>query len=460
MPVVLVIERFLPMPTTTLPHQVTPLQQALQQKIAAKTARIAIVGLGYVGLPLAQAFGQAGFRVTGYDTQTHKVATLNHGQSTVQDVPDAVMADLVASQHFVATTNASLLATADVLILCVPTPLTRNRTPDMGYIESAVASVTEHLTPGQLIVLESTTYPGSTDELVLPKLQTSGLIVGESFFLAYSPERVDPGNPTFGVHNTPKIVGGTTPACLDLASALYQHVVQTVVPVSSTRAAELVKVFENTFRAVNIGLVNELALVCDKLNLNVWEVVDAAATKPFGMMRFTPGPGIGGHCIPVDPFYLTWKVRELGFQTRFIELAGEMNNLMPHFVREKLMRALGESFRSLNGSSVLVLGVAYKPDVADWRESPAQFVLDILAQDGVLLTIHDPYIDTFEDHSGRIYHNAPLTEQAVKDADAVLILTHHHAIDYDWLVDHAQVVVDTRNATAGVANGREKIRLL
>lgn len=439
---------------------ISPKSTVLEKLEAAET-QVGIIGLGYVGLPLALTMREAGFPVIGFDVNAERVQKLNAGHSYVDDISDNELQAGIQSGKLKATTDFSLLAEMDVVIIAVPTPITRNRVPDISYIEKAAAAVAKHLKPGQLVVLESTTYPGTTEEVLLPVLKESGLTEGEDFFLAYSPERVDPGNEKFHTRNTPKIVGGLTPNCQKMAVALYQKAITTVVPVSSVRVAEMVKVFENTFRAVNIGLVNELALVCDKLQMNVWEVIDAAATKPFGMMKFTPGPGIGGHCIPVDPFYLTWKVKELGFQTRFIELAGEINTTMPHFVREKVLRALGESFKSINGSTILIIGVAYKPNVTDWRESPAQHVIDILSQDGALIQYHDPYVDTIEDRGGRVYYNSPLSDALLSEVDCVLILTNHSNIDFNQIAQHAKVVVDTRNVVREIdPKYHDKIRLL
>jgi UDP-N-acetyl-D-glucosamine dehydrogenase len=436
-------------------------QSLLLDLICQRQAKIGVVGMGYVGLPLSLTFLEVGFHVTGFDVSQERVDRLNSGFSYVDDVSDEVLGNVLNTGRLQATTDFAKLAEMDVIIIAVPTPITRNRTPDISYIEKATQEIANYLRAGQLVILESTTYPGTTEEVLLPILKRTELVEGIDFFLAYSPERVDPGNAVYGPRNTPKIVGGHTTACLEVATALYSKAIETVIPVSSARVAEMVKVFENTFRAVNIGLVNELALVCDKLQLNVWEVIDAAATKPFGMMKFTPGPGIGGHCIPVDPFYLTWKVKELGFQTRFIELAGEINMMMPHFVREKVLRALGESFKSINGSTILVIGVAYKPDVSDWRESPAEYVIDILAQDGALVHYHDPYVESFQDRMGRVYYNLFLTDALIAEADCVLILTHHHDIDFNRIVKLAKVVVDTRNVLNSIQpEYHSKVRLL
>lgn len=435
--------------------------QNLRIRLETGTAQVGIIGMGYVGLPLALTMASGGFEVTGFEVNADRVNRINQGDSYIDDIPNTALQNALESGKLTATADFERLAAMDAIIITVPTPITKNRVPDTTYIETAGQQVARFLRPGQLVILESTTYPGTTEEILLPLLSNTGLVVGESFFLAYSPERVDPGNTKYQTANTPKIVGGLTPACLEMAKTLYGKAIQTIVPVSSVRVAEMVKVFENTFRAVNIGLVNELALVCDKLQLNVWEVIEAAATKPFGMMKFTPGPGIGGHCIPVDPFYLTWKLKELGFQTRFIELAGEINSAMPNFVREKVLRALGESFKSINGSNILIIGVAYKPDVTDWRESPAIDVMDILVRDGANVDYHDPHVPAVQDSQGRIYDHTPLSTELIANADAVLILTHHSAIDFNTIAQHAKIIVDTRNVAHRIdAEYHDKIRRL
>ncbi|NNF58933.1 MAG: nucleotide sugar dehydrogenase, partial [Rhodothermaceae bacterium] len=356
--------------------------EALLRRIEACEARIGVVGLGYVGLPLAMVFADAGFRVTGVDINASRVDALNAGQSHVEDVPEAVVHAHRAAKRFAATTDFGALADCDAISICVPTPLRKTRDPDMSFILRAAEEVTQRLRPGQLVILESTSYPGTTREVLLPLIEARGLTVGHDVFLAFSPERVDPGRTDWTTQNTPKVVGGVTPACLDVATALYAAAMETVVPVSSPEAAELTKIFENTFRAVNIGLANELLLICDTLGLDVWEVIEAAATKPFGFMRFTPGPGLGGHCLPVDPHYLSWKLRGLDYTARFIELASEVNTAMPRFWVRKVQDALNEQGKALKGSTVLVLGVAYKPDVADLRESPALDILGLLAEKG------------------------------------------------------------------------------
>ena len=388
----------------------------LLDRIHDKSAVVAIVGLGYVGLPLALEFARAGYHVIGYDVSRRVVDALMTGKSHIQDVSDAQLAEMVAAGRFEATTDAARLREADAVSIAVPTPLSKTRDPDMSYVIMAVAAVAENCHPGMLIVLESTTYPGTTREVVLPKLEECGHSVGETVFLAFSPERVDPGNPIYHTKNTPKVVGGITEACTEVATALYAACIDTVVPVSSTEAAELVKLLENTFRAVNIGLVNEMAIVCDKLGVNVWEVMDAAATKPFGYMKFMPGPGIGGHCIPLDPHYLAWKMRTLNYKTRFIDLASEINSAMPDLVVEKVARALNEARKPVNGSRVLVLGAAYKKDIDDMRESPALDVMRLLEDRGAVVDYHDPYVAVVREN-GHERRSVSLTPDALRGAD-------------------------------------------
>jgi UDP-N-acetyl-D-glucosamine dehydrogenase len=419
----------------------------LTGKIADKTAKVAIIGMGYVGLPLAACVGKVGYHVVGVDINPKRVGDIEAGHSYIADVANDELKSLVDDGLLSATTDTSVLADADIIIICVPTPLTKNHSPDTSYIEATARHIATQLRPGQLITLESTTYPGTTEELLQPILEQTGLTVGEQFFLAHSPERVDPGNERYTTHNTNKLLGGVTEHCNQVASAFYQNIIQHIVAVSSPGCAELVKVFENTFRAVNIALVNELALLCDKMDLNIWEVVEAAGTKPFGMMSFYPGPGVGGHCIPIDPFYLAWKAREYNFQTRFIELAGEINRSMPNFVREKVLRALGKQRKPLYGSKVLLLGMAYKANLGDWRDSPAVDILKLLQQDEAIVAYHDPYVPSMVDSHGQTHTSVPLTEVALADADCVVIITAHSDIDYHWVVEHSPVVVDTRNAT-------------
>jgi UDP-N-acetyl-D-glucosamine dehydrogenase len=428
----------------------------LLSRIQTQKAVVAVVGLGYVGLPLAIEFADAGFTVIGYDVSERVVTLLNSGRSHIQDIPAAKVAAHVASGRFSATTDAARMRDADAISIAVPTPLGKTRDPDMTYVHAATQSVVAQAHAGLLIVLESTTYPGTTREVLLPALEAAGFTVGTDVFLAFSPERVDPGNPVYHTKNTPKVVGGVTPACTEVATALYSAVIDTVVPVSSTETAELVKLLENTFRSVNIGLVNEIAIVCDKLGVNVWEVIDAAATKPFGYMKFTPGPGIGGHCIPLDPHYLAWKMRTLNYKTRFIDLASEINSGMPDYVVEKVSRALNDSRKAVHGSRVLILGVAYKRDIDDMRESPALDIMRLLEQRGATVVFHDPHVATFRE-DGHEYHSIELTPAALAEADAVVIVTDHKAYDWQFVVDHAVLVVDSRNATGKTSSSRARI---
>jgi UDP-N-acetyl-D-glucosamine dehydrogenase len=425
---------------------------ALREKLSSRTARVGVVGLGYVGLPLAVEFARAGFDTTGIDLDRRKVDAVSQGTSYIPDVPTTEVARLVADDMLRATTDFSCVAELDTINICVPTPLRKTKDPDMSYIVSAVDEIAKHLHPGMLVILESTTYPGTTEELVQPMLEAGGLKAGIDFFLAFSPERVDPGNPTFNTHNVPKVVGGVGPASTELASMLYGAAIETIVPVSSPQAAEMVKLLENTFRMVNIGLVNEIALMCDRLGLDVWEVVKAAATKPFGFMPFYPGPGLGGHCIPIDPFYLSWKAKQNGFDPRFIELAGQVNGGMPHFVVDKITDALNRHAKSVNGSTVLVLGIAYKRDIDDMRESPSLDVMALLHKRGAKVRYADPYVPTLAArawHGGFDMQTEPLTPAAIADADCVAILTEHRTVDYDMVLNSAKLIVDTRNAIAG-----------
>ena len=409
-----------------------------------------IVGLGYVGLPLAVELGRAGFKVLGYDISQRVVDGLNGGKSHIKDVPDKDVAELRANQRFESTTDKSRLKEADAISICVPTPLSKYKDPDVSFIVAATDAVKASLRRGQVIILESTTYPGTTREIMLPALESTGLKVGVDFFLAFSPERVDPGNPKFGTKNTPKVVGGITADCHRVACAMYAPAIDTLVPVSTTEAAELVKLLENTFRSVNIGLVNEMAIVCDKLGVDVWEVIEAAATKPFGFMKFLPGPGLGGHCIPIDPHYLAWKMRGLNYKTRFIDLAGELNSEMPLFWVRKLMETLNEHGKAIKGARVLVLGVAYKKDIEDLRESPALDILVLLHQYGAAVEYHDPYVAKFSE-GGHDYKSVPLTEQTVRDVDAVLIVTDHASIDWQLVKRASKLIVDTRHVIANLS---------
>lgn len=429
------------------------MEHSLQEKIVTRSLRVGIVGLGYVGLPLATTFAEAGFHVTGIDTDRQKVDLANCGESYIPDISSTMLQKLIDSKRICFTSDYAALDEIDAISICVPTPLRKTRDPDISYIISAAQQVRAHLHPGQLVVLESTTYPGTTDEVLLPELASTGLKVGVDFFLAYSPERIDPGNPDFGTRNTPKIVGGITPACTELARAYYGAAIAQVVPVSSTRVAEMTKLLENTFRAVNIGLVNEIAIICEKLSIDVWEVIDAAATKPFGFMRFLPGPGLGGHCIPVDPHYLSWKLKTLAYTARFIELAAEINSSMPHYVVDKISEALNDQRRSFNGATVLVLGAAYKRNVGDVRESPALDIMQELMARKAVVLYNDEYVSslTLRDQT---LHSQPLTSGLLRAADCVVIVTDHSYYDIPWIIDEARCIVDTRNMTKGYDNAK------
>jgi UDP-N-acetyl-D-glucosamine dehydrogenase len=417
----------------------------LVEKAERREALFGIVGLGYVGLPLAIELAEAGFRVLGFDINQRVVDGLNAGHSHVKDVSDEALRRVVAAGRLEATGDPARLAEPDAISICVPTPLSKFKDPDVSYIVAATEAVKRTLRRGQAIILESTTYPGTTREILLPALESTGLTVGEDFFLAFSPERVDPGNPVWQTRNTPKVVGGITEDCRKVACALYQPAIERLVPVSTTEAAELVKLLENTFRSVNIGLVNEMAIVCDKLGVDVWEVIEAAATKPFGFMKFLPGPGLGGHCIPIDPHYLAWKMRGLNYKTRFIDLAGELNTEMPLFWVRKVAEVLNGHARSVRGASVLVLGVAYKRDIDDIRESPALDILRLLEGQGARVSYHDPHVPCFAE-DGHEYRSVPLTPESVRAADCVMIVTDHSAVDYRMIKQNARLVVDTRNA--------------
>lgn len=422
-------------------------KEELLSRIQDRSAVIGVIGLGYVGLPLAMEFAKAGFRVIGYDVSQRTCEALMKGVSHIQDVPSSELAQQVQSGRFVATAEEERIKECDAVSIAVPTPLSKTRDPDMSYVQAASEAIARNCHPGMLVVLESTTYPGTTREVMQPRIEERGLKVGKDVFLAFSPERVDPGNPKWHTKNTPKVVGGVTPECVEVASALYGSCIDTVVPVSSAEAAELVKLLENTFRAVNIGLVNEMAIICDKLGVNVWEVIDAAATKPFGFMKFTPGPGIGGHCIPLDPHYLAWKMRTLNYKTRFIDLASEINSEMPEYVVRKVAWALNQDRKAVNGSHIVILGIAYKKDIDDMRESPAFDVMRLLEERGAIVDYHDPHVPRFREH-GHERAGVPLTSQVLESADAVVIITDHAAVDYQFVADHAGLVIDTRNATA------------
>jgi UDP-N-acetyl-D-glucosamine dehydrogenase len=417
--------------------------QDLITKAERRQIQFGIVGLGYVGLPLAVELAQAGFRVLGFDLNPEVVEGLNAGRSHVKDVTDAQLQK--QCERFSATTDMSRLSEPDAISICVPTPLSKFKDPDVSFIVAATEAVKKRLRRGQAVILESTTYPGTTREIMLPALESTGLTVGQDFFLAFSPERVDPGNSRYGTRNTPKVVGGITADCRRVAVALYQPAIDTLIPVSTTEAAELVKLLENTFRSVNIGLVNEMAIVCDKLGVDVWEVIDAAATKPFGFMKFLPGPGLGGHCIPIDPHYLAWKMRGLNYKTRFIDLAGELNTEMPMFWVHKLAEALNGQGKAVRGASVLVLGVAYKRDVEDIRESPALDIIRLLEGQGARVTYFDPHVPRFRE-DGQEFRSVELTPDVVAAADCIMIVTDHTAVDYRMIKRTAKLIVDTRNA--------------
>ncbi len=434
-------------------------KEDLLKKISAHTARIGVIGLGYVGLPLVIRFAEESFTVTGFDIDKIKVDKLNAQKSYIHHIPDEKIRALVHTGKFKATTDYSLLIEMDTILICVPTPLDEKKEPDMKYVEATSQEIKRNLRKGQLIILESTTYPGTTREILLPLIKSSGFTPGEDMFLAYSPEREDPGNHHFTTKNIPKVIGGLTPSCTETASALYKTIVDEVVPVSSPEVAEFSKLLENIFRSVNIALVNELKILADRMNVDIWEVIDAASTKPFGFMRFTPGPGLGGHCIPIDPYYLSWKGRELDFSAHFIELAGEVNTSMPEYVISRLSDALNQKGICLSCSQILILGLAYKKDTDDVRESPALEIIRILKDKQAEVFYNDPYIP--RTHKMRKYDfelkSSNLTEDFLKQMDAVVIVTDHSSYDYEWLVRHANCVLDTRNATKEVKTNRHKI---
>ncbi len=428
-------------------------KQQLLTRIERREALVGVVGLGYVGLPLATAFAEGGFRVLGFDVAQGVVDGINAGRSHIKDVPSSALAAFTSDGRITATTDFERLGECDAISVCVPTPLSKTRDPDVSYVVSATEAVGRTLRRGQLVVLESTTYPGTTRELMLPRLEAAGLRCGEDFFLCFSPERVDPGNATWHVQNTPKVIGGVEEASRDVGVALYSRVMEHVVPVSSTESAELTKLLENTFRAVNIAMVNEMAQVCSLLDVDIWEVIDAAATKPFGFMRFTPGPGIGGHCIPLDPHYLSWKMKTLAYKTRMIEQASEINSEMPRFVVDKVQDALNWHRKSVRGSRILVLGVAYKKDIDDLRESPALDLIRLLEERGAEVEFHDPYVAVVRE-DGEERRSVPLDDARLHACDCVVIATDHTDVDYRRVVSEAPLVVDTRNATRGIESDR------
>ncbi|MFZ5980566.1 MAG: nucleotide sugar dehydrogenase [Candidatus Zixiibacteriota bacterium] len=429
-------------------------------KIKDRKAKSGVIGLGYVGLPLCMMMVDTGFNVIGFDISPNKIKLLNAGKSDIDDIPDKLVQKAILSGNFRASNDPKVIAEMDTISICVPTPLSKTKDPDVSFILSALDYVKAHIKKGALLVLESTTYPGTTEELILPIFQELGFEVGQDFFLAFSPERVDPGNTRYGIKNTPRIVGGVTPTCTRVAKTFYQQTISDVIEVSSTRAAEMVKLLENTFRSVNIGLVNEVALMCDRLNIDVWEIIDAAATKPFGFMPFYPGPGLGGHCIPIDPHYLSWKLKSLNYYARFIELAGEINSQMPEYVVSRVTAMLNRRFaKALNKSNILILGVAYKRDIQDLRESPALDVIKLLEDKGAKVVYNDPHVPQIH-WKGGLLKSSKLTTALVKKADLTIIVTDHTLYNYQWITDNAKAIFDTRNATKNVVNNRDKIELL
>jgi len=432
-------------------------KQSLIEQIKNRTAQVAILGLGYVGLPLATVMAECGFNVIGVDPDRRKVDSISRGESHIQDVPSEQVARLVKAGRLQATTDFSALSKAQAVSICVPTPLRKTGDPDLSFILDATAELAKYVHPGMVVVLESTTYPGTTREILLPRLgDVKGLVVGENFFLAFSPERVDPGRKDWTTLNTPKVVGGITRACSEVAAAWYSQALETVVSVSSAEVAEMAKLLENTFRMINVGLVNEMALMCNRLGVDVWEVIDAAATKPFGFMKFTPGPGLGGHCIPIDPLYLSWKLRSIKYTARFIELASEINTGMPRYVVSMAQDGLNSQGKPLKGSRVLVLGAAYKPDIDDLRESPALDVIGLLEQKGAHVSYHDPYIPSIR-HDGMDIQSVPDLMPAVRNADCVVIVTNHSVYDYPAILETASLVVDTRNALGKLGRDNPKV---
>lgn len=427
----------------------------LKSKIQSKEARIGIIGLGYVGLPLAVEFCKAGFSVTGFDNDKAKISSIRKGKSYILDVPSEDIKDLTYSKRFYVTTEKTLLNKMDAIIICVPTPLRKTKEPDISFILQAAEDINTHIRKGQIVVLESTTYPGTTEEIILPKIGANGLKVGKDIFIAFSPERVDPGNAKYKTKDIPKVVGGITQACTELCRTLYSQIIREVICVSNTRSAEMVKLLENTFRAVNIGLINELTLMCNKMNLDIWEIIEAAKSKPFGFMPFYPGPGLGGHCIPCDPIYLSWKARTHGFETRFIELASEINSSMPHYVVEKIAEALNEKKKPLKGSKILIIGVTYKKDINDLRESPAFTVMKSLIEKEAKVFYHDPLVANLKIEGTKL-DSIDLTDKNISSRDCVIIITDHTSIDYKLIVDNAQLILDTRNALKGF-KGKDNI---
>ena len=430
--------------------------ELLKQKLEGRNATAAVIGLGYVGLPLAMEIAAAGFKVVGIDLDRNKIADLREGKSYILDVPSATVADGVKAGRFTPTTDFSALRDVDAVSICVPTPLSKSRDPDISFILAATEEIRKYLHKDQLIVLESTTYPGTTEELILPELEAGGLRAGSDFFLAFSPERIDPGNVSFNTHNTPKIVGGITRNCGEMAHVFYSQFIERVIPVSSSKCAEMVKLLENTFRSINIGMINEMALMCDLLGVDVYEVIDAAATKPFGFSPFYPGPGLGGHCIPIDPHYLAWKLKALNFQARFIGLAAEINGMMPTVVNSMVADGLNLHSKSIRGSKIMILGVAYKKNVSDCRESPALDVMRLLSQKGAVLSYNDPFVPSMR-LNGEVLRSLELSSQSIAKHDCLIILTDHTIYDFKAIIASAKLVIDTRNATKGFGEFKDRI---
>jgi UDP-N-acetyl-D-glucosamine dehydrogenase len=430
--------------------------EPLKQKLEGRNATAAVIGLGYVGLPLAMEIAAAGFKVVGIDLDRNKIADLREGKSYILDVPSASVADAVKAGRFTPTTDFSALRDVDTVSICVPTPLSKSRDPDISFILAATEEIRKYLHKGQLIVLESTTYPGTTEELIRPELEAAGLRAGSDFFLAFSPERIDPGNMSFNTHNTPKIVGGITRNCGEIANIFYSQFIERVIPVSSSKCAEMVKLLENTFRSINIGMINEMALMCDLLGVDVYEVIDAAATKPFGFSPFYPGPGLGGHCIPIDPHYLAWKLKALNFQARFIGLAAEINGMMPTVVNNMVADGLNQQSKSIRGSKILILGVAYKKNVSDCRESPALDVMRLLNQKGAVLSYNDPFVPSMR-LNGEVLRSVELSPESIANQDCLIILTDHSIYDFRAIIASAKLVIDTRNATKGFDEFKDRI---
>jgi len=431
----------------------------LIQKIHQKVATIGIIGMGYVGLPLVLRFCEEDFQILGFDVDPKKVATLKKGRSYLKSIPSSRISQFVRSGRLDVTDDFSRLSEPDCILICVPTPLTEKMEPDLQYIEKTTDAVRDHLRKGQLIILESTSYPGTTEELILPRLESTGLRLGKDFFLAFSPEREDPGNKRFSTHQIPKVVAGVTPSCQKAAVSLYRQIIQKVIPVSSPRVAELTKLLENIYRSVNIALVNELKMLADRMGIDLWEVIEAASTKPFGFSPFYPGPGMGGHCIPIDPFYLSWKAKEFDFTTKFIQLAGEINVSIPYYVVSKILDALNERKKSIKGAKILILGVAYKRDVDDARESPALAIMDLLQKKGATILYHDPYIPVLPSFRKYLFKlkSSPLTLRLLHKMDAVVVVTDHSQIDYPWVVKHTRLIIDTRNVTKNMKQWKKKI---